>query len=109
MGPYAKLKIVLRCRRELRFHCFEGSQNSLFLVSFLDPSQDMCFFHAWPPRGVTLGSQRTFRLRIGVKMVTLFEGILPSGRSGVHSCWFELDFHGLASQKESQMYPLDYF
>ena len=32
-------------------------------------------------------------------MGTLFEGILPSGRSAVHSCWLELDFHGLASQK----------
>ena len=66
-GSYAKVKFVLSCRRELRFHCFEGSQNSLFLVSFSDPSQNECFFHTWPPRSVTLGPQRTLRLRIGVQ------------------------------------------
>ena len=93
-------KLRSRVDKSSVFTVLRGSQNSLFLVSFLAPSQDTCFFHAWPPRGATLGSQRTFPAHLG---------ILPSGRSGVHSCWLELDFHGLASQKESQMYPFDNF
>ena len=96
---------MLPCRRELRFHCFEGSHNSLFLVSFSDPSQNECFLHTWPPRSVTLGSQCTLRLRIGVQNGDPFGGN-PSlwAPSCAYSCWLELDFHGLASESRPQMY-----
>ena len=50
-----------------------------------------------------------FASELGSKMGTLFEGILPSGCSCAYSCWLELDFHGLVSQREPQMYPFDNF